>query len=204
MTRDETGYVRFRCRWKPAPPLAGPEVDALLAWRGRLHALGLIGAYPDGIGFGNLSHRIFDTDDFLVSGTRTGHLATLGPEHLTRVTGFALAGNSLDCVGPVQASSESLSHAAVYRADPAARAAIHVHHLGMWERLLPQGPATDPAAAAGTSEMALAILELLRDPGARRRGLFVMGGHVEGLMAFGATLDEAGERILKACREVHP
>ena len=58
MTRDETGYVRFRCEWERAGPPAGPLVAALVAWRNRLRRLGLIGVYPDGVGFGNVSGRL--------------------------------------------------------------------------------------------------------------------------------------------------
>jgi ribulose-5-phosphate 4-epimerase/fuculose-1-phosphate aldolase len=197
VTRDEKGYVRFACDWEPADPPAGPAVEALIRWRDRLHALGLIGVYPDGIGFGNLSARL-DGGSFLVSGTATGRLPTLGPEHFTTVTDYDFAANRLRCRGPVQASSESLSHAAVYRADPAAATVIHVHHLGLWERLYGVLPTTDPKAEAGTPEMAWAIEDLLRDRAARERGLFVMGGHREGVMGFGRTVDEAGGRLLEA------
>jgi L-ribulose-5-phosphate 4-epimerase len=146
MSAGEKGYVRFRCDWRRAPAPAGPEVEALRRWRDRLHGLGLIGVYPDGIGFGNLSH------------------------------------------------------AAVYRSAPVARAAVHVHHRGLWERLRGRVPTTDPAAEAGTPEMALAIERLFRESGLAGEGLLVMGGHPEGLMAFGASADEAGERILAAFR----
>ena len=114
------------------------------------------------------------------------------------MTAFDFATNWLRCRGPVKASSESLSHAAVYVSDPAVQAVIHVHHLGMWEQLRDRIPTTDHAAEAGTPEMAAAIESLLRQPGVKEQGLFVMGGHREGLMAFGSTLDEAGEQIVTA------
>jgi hypothetical protein len=213
---DEKGYIQFRCEWEPAAPPAVPA--DLIAWRDRLHRLGLIGVYPNGIGYGNISIRT-EGSSFLISGTATGHLHTLGPEHFAEVTAFDFATNWLCCRGPVKASSESLSHAAVYASDRAqagmpaspgnsggtgipacARigAVIHVHHLGMWEKVRDRIPTTDHRAEAGTPEMAWAIEALLRQPGVKERGLFVMGGHREGLMAFGATLDEAGERIVAA------
>lgn len=203
MTRDEKGYVQFHCEWEQTRPLPpGPEIGALLRWRDRLREVGLLGAYPDGVGFGNVSHRVADSDSFLVSGTRTGHLATLGPEHVTRVTMFDFDRNLLVCRGPVQASSESLSHAAVYRSEPSTRFVVHVHHLDLWRRLRDHAPTTDPSAEAGTPAMARAIQRLFRDPAVRREGLFVMGGHREGLMSFGATPDQAGERILAAYRRM--
>ncbi len=195
---DEKGYVQFRCDWERADPPAGPVCDELRAWRDRLHRLGLVGVYPNGIGYGNLSARPGPGESFVITGTATGGLASLGPEHLTEVTGCDIAGNAVRCRGPVQASSESLSHAAVYRGDPAVRAVIHVHHLALWQRLYDRIPTTDPHAEAGTPEMAWAIEALFRDGRVRGEKLFVMGGHREGLIAFGGTLDEAGERVLAA------
>ena len=57
-------------------------------------------------------------------------------------------------------------------------------------------PTTDSRAEAGTPAMADAIATLLATgvPG----GLFVMGGHREGLMSFGLTVDEACARLLAA------
>lgn len=203
MTGHEEGYVRFRCEWEPAPPPSGPEVEALRGWRDRLRRLGLVGAYRDGVGFGNLSHRLAD-GSFLVSGTQTGALPSLGPEHFSVVVGCEPARNRLRCRGPAKASSESLSHDAVYRSVPSARAVFHVHHDALWRRLLGRTPTTDPAAEAGTPEMALAIAALLRDGEAGGGGLLVMGGHPEGLISFGATPGEAGERLVEALGSLVP
>lgn len=186
---DEKGYIQYECEWEDAaPPFVPPE---LIAWRDRLHSLGLIGVYPDGIGFGNISVRTGES--FLISGTATGHLPHLGPEHFAEVIGFDIAGNRVRCRGRVKASSEALSHAAVYRNDPATRAVIHVHHLPTWETLRGKVPTTDPAAEAGTPAMADAIAEVMNRG---TDGFFVMGGHREGLIAYGPTLDDAGTRML--------
>jgi L-ribulose-5-phosphate 4-epimerase len=185
---DEKGYIQFRCEWHDAPPPAVPP--ELIAWRDRLRELNLIGVYPDGIGFGNISIR----EPFLISGTATGHLLYVNAEHFAEITAFDIAGNAVSCRGRVKASSESLSHAAVYRSDPAARAVIHVHHLAAWESLRWRVPTTDEVAEAGTPQMADAIAALLP----LEAGFFVMGGHREGLVAYGSTLDEAGCRLLAA------
>jgi ribulose-5-phosphate 4-epimerase/fuculose-1-phosphate aldolase len=202
VTRDEKGYVRFDCAWERAAPPATPLVEGLVRWRDRLYKLGLIGVYPDGIGFGNLSRRLAG-NRFVISGTATGRLAELGPDHFTEVAGYDFAANALSCRGPVQASSESLSHAAVYESVPAAGAVVHVHHLGLWQRLSGVIPTTNPRAEAGTPEMAWAITYLFRGAGVPG-GLFVMGGHREGLIAFGETIDEAGERIVAALTSERP
>ena len=195
MTHDEKGYVQFRCEWTRAAPPAGPPIAELIAWRNRLHQLGLIGVYPDGIGFGNISGRL-PGGGFVISGTATGAVPVAGPEHFTEVLWSDAAANALICRGPVAASSESLSHAAVYEADPVVRVVMHIHHLKMWQELRGVIPTTALSAEAGTPPMADAIRELVRAgvPG----GLFVMGGHREGLVSFGRTADEAGGRLLGA------
>jgi L-ribulose-5-phosphate 4-epimerase len=198
VTGAERGYVQFRYEWEPGTAPAHHAVPDLLRWRDRLHRAGLIGVTPGGIGFGNLSVRGSEAGTFVVTGTGTGHHATLSPEHLTLVTGCDLDANFLTCRGPVVASSESLSHAAVYGADPAACAVVHVHHLALWERLHGRAPTSDSAAEAGTPAMARAIARLLGDPAARAAGLFVMGGHREGLIAFGASVAEAAGNALAA------
>jgi L-ribulose-5-phosphate 4-epimerase len=196
MTRDEKGYIQFHCDWTAAGPPEGPLVLALANWRDRLYRLGLIGVYPDGVGFGNVSGRR-SGGGFVISGTATGGVSSLGPEHFAEVTGYDIAANTLACRGPVRASSESLSHAGVYEADPTAGAVFHVHHLGLWKHFYGRLPTTVPTAEAGTPEMAWAIAKLLADPSVRARGVFVMGGHREGLMAFGPTPDAAGQRIVE-------
>jgi hypothetical protein len=196
---DEKGYVQFLCDWERGNPPAGPVVELLCTWRNRLHQLRLIGVYPDGIGYGNLSCR--HGESFVITGTATGALKTLGPEHLTEVINYHIDRNWLRCRGPVQASSESLSHAAIYRGHPAARAVIHVHHSRLWKHLCETAPVTAPQAEAGTPAMAHAIETLLHDPRLSESGVFAMGGHRDGIMAFGSDIDEAGGKLLEALEQ---
>ena len=186
----------FECRWERSAPLAASQLQPLRNWRGRLHSLGLIGVNQDGVGYGNLSSRKDGSSQFVISGTGTGTLAQLGPAHFTTVTDCDFESNSLSCQGPCRASSESLSHAAVYRSSPATGAVIHVHNSAMWESLYRRIPTTDPRAEAGTPEMARAIEELMKKHDGP--GLFVMGGHQDGLMAQGKDLEEAAGHILSA------
>ena len=46
------------------------------------------------------------------------------------------------CIGPIQASSASLTHAAIYQANPDINAVIHVHDRDLWENLLDRVPTT--------------------------------------------------------------
>jgi L-ribulose-5-phosphate 4-epimerase len=125
-------------------------------------------------------------------------VASLSAEQLTEVTSWDVAGNRLVCSGPVVASSEALTHGAVYTADPSVDAVVHVHHERLWRRLVHRVPTTDGAAEAGTPAMGFAIERLFRDGVVAVAGLVVMGGHPDGLLAFGPTLDVAARHVLDA------
>lgn len=193
----DEGYIKFRADWQKGAAFSAAELADLNQWRNRLYALGLLGAYSDGIGFGNISQRWNDSEQFLISGSATGNFTQLEPEHYTLVTQVELDQNLLHCHGPIIASSESMSHAAVYLGCPWVNAVFHVHHREMWERLLHKVPTTATGVTYGTPEMAYSILQLLHETDLPRQRIFVMEGHPEGIFSFGATLAEAGEVLLK-------
>lgn len=177
------GYVKYRCLHTPGPAPAHPDLDALNELRTRLFDAGLIGALPSGVGFGNLSVRAFG-DAFVVTATGTGGERMLGPEGWCLVTAWDVDANSVSSRGPRQASSEALSHGAVYRGEPSVRCVVHIHSRRLFDELLAvHAPATAPDAAFGTPAMARSLAELVRlHPG---RGVAVMTGHDEGVLAYG-------------------
>ncbi len=198
----QEGYVKFQQAWQQAAPLPEAALSSLMAVRQLLYRQNLIGYAPQlGVGFGNISRRCADGEPglFIISGTQTGEFSQLTTEHFTVVESYDLAANRLRSLGPLRASSESLTHAAIYAADPASQAVLHVHHLGHWRRLYDHYPTTDPTASYGTPEMAKAVQALIHDhPQARAQGVLVMGGHQEGLLAFGTDLDQAYQRLMTA------
>lgn len=193
--RDE-GYVKFDSVLLDAPPPPEWEVEEANRWRDRLYGKGLIGAYDDGIGYGNISTRNRLAGEFLITGTGTGSLPMLFPEHFVRVVDYNIPGNRVVCAGTIHASSESMTHAAVYACDPGIGAVVHVHAADHWRRLLGTIPTTSAAAAYGTPDMAAEILRLYRATDFPSRGVMAMAGHEEGLLSFGADLEEAGARLL--------
>src|SRR5690349_24809982 len=100
----DEGYIKFNCNWIASNDIPLDKVAALNVWRDIMYAKGLIGMYPDGIGFGNISMRC-DAKTFLISGSATGGLATLTKAHYALVTEYNLSTNSLTCAGPLKASS---------------------------------------------------------------------------------------------------
>jgi ribulose-5-phosphate 4-epimerase/fuculose-1-phosphate aldolase len=192
----QEGYIKFNCHWIKAGPVSHDHTSKINIWREKLYALGLIGVYNDGISFGNISMR-FDGNTFIITGSATGELNQLNENHFTLVTRYDLEQNSLECKGPMIASSESLTHAALYESAPELQAVIHVHNLEMWKRLINKVPTTQADAEYGTPEMAGEIKRLFNETGVKDEKILVMGGHEEGIIAFGKDMDEAGETLLK-------
>lgn len=186
----EEGYIKFECIRIPAAPTHEEKCTEINFYRSKLRTLGLIGVYPDGIGYGNISMRI-DKDTFLITGSATGGLKELTPEHFAYVTEYKIAENRLTCHGQINASSESLTHAMIYESSPTTNAVIHVHSLSLWEKLMHNYPTTAPSAAYGTPEMAFELERLIKSGATRDKQLIVMSGHREGLIAFGPDLQTA-------------
>jgi L-ribulose-5-phosphate 4-epimerase len=193
----DEGVVKYRCQWQEADPLASENIADLMDWRDRLHSWGLIGVYENSIGFGNISIRIGNSCQFVISGTQTAHLPNLGPEFYCTVTEFNLEQNFLGCRGPVPASSESLTHAALYLRRDDVHAIIHVHNPQLWQQLLFKIPTTRKEIPYGTPQMALEMFRLFEEENLADRKILAMAGHEDGIICFGSNLDEAG-KVLSA------
>lgn len=186
----DEGVIKYQCFWEKAPAASDWNIEALNKTREWLHIRKLIGINKAGIGYGNISIR-YEANRFLITGSSTGHLQTLGPEHYTLVTSFDHLKNHLFCTGPIQASSESMTHGMLYRADSTINAVIHIHNEAMWRHFSGRIPTSDPSVPYGTPEMALEIERLFKKTDLPYRKAMVMGGHFEGIITFGKSLDEA-------------
>ncbi|OFX88160.1 MAG: hypothetical protein A2W99_10550 [Bacteroidetes bacterium GWF2_33_16] len=188
------GYIKFDLQWEKANFIFPDKLFLEMnLFRKRLFDLGLIGMYSDGIGFGNVSIRIGDTNLFIISGSATGSIPNLSKENYSLVTGFDIDKNTIYCQGNTAASSESMSHAALYKSNQKINAVVHVHHKKLWEKYLNNLPTTPKNAEYGTTEMANEIKKLAN----ASEGVIIMGGHEEGIVSFGTTLEEATNRIIK-------
>ena len=196
------GIIKFNCNWKEEKPLQANELQEINKWRGKLFKVGLIGAYKDGIGFGNISIRA-ENNSFIITGSGTGHMKNINENHFVTVTDYDLEKNCLTCKGPAIASSESLSHAVIYKCSPETNAVIHVHNLKMWKELLGKVPTTNKVIPYGTPEMANEIKRLFKESLVNEVKIIVMGGHEEGIISFGKTLEKAGGIILKKMRQLN-
>ena len=191
----DEGYIKFRLEWTQRAIHYPEALAALNAVRSRCVSRGWIGLYPDGIGFGNISMRV--PEGFLISGTQTGHVANLSTEQVALVTQFDLDRNTCWCTGLIKASSESMTHAALYASQPGIRAVIHIHHRAFWEQNRGVRPTTPSSAAYGTSAMAQAIAHCAQE---QVMPVIIMAGHEEGVLAYGTSL-EAAEQVLVDCMQ---
>ncbi len=195
MTRE--GYLKFNCiRSNEDIFIPLTSFDALSVWRRKMFEKGLIGVYPDGVGYGNISVRATGSG-FYISGTATGNLVELSQIHYALVNTWQTEQNSLSCTGRINASAESLSHAAIYDSAPLIGAVIHIHNKEMWEKYINRIPTTPAAVYYGTPEMAYEIRKIVKDLKSSQDSILVMGGHEDGIIAWGKTLAYAGETILK-------
>jgi L-ribulose-5-phosphate 4-epimerase len=197
LTIDE-GYIKYVSHWTPGPATHKVAARELDTWRKPLYLAGLIGQYKDlGIGYGNISMRRGSGNLFLISGTQTGDLRSTDERHYSLVTDCDIRNNIVRCSGPVQASSEAMTHGAIYALGDAIGAVVHVHSAELWQSNLGKLPTPNPDIAYGPPDMALELDRLYRLAGFKESGVAVLAGHDEGLISFGTTLEEAANRVLR-------
>lgn len=189
----DEGYIKFNSDWEKQAAFQDERLDELIRYRQLLYDLELIGAYPDGIGYGNISLRLEDWKHFYISGSKTGNYAVLGKDHFAKVRDVHMDNNWLSCAGPIIASSESMTHAAVYKASKSIGAVIHIHSRRLWDKYKYKLPTTAETVAYGTPKMAYEVLNLVSQIG--DSGIIVMAGHEEGIIAYGADLETSYEKL---------
>jgi hypothetical protein len=197
---SETGSVKFKCEQVPKPLGRFPRFAELNDCRRKLLDLGLIGVDANGIGFGNLSVRDGVTAQFYITGSGTAETAELTPADCAKVVAYDFEKNWLRCEGSAVASSESLTHAAIYESDPTAGAVIHCHHANLWSALLDKAPTTPKGVEYGTPEMARAVQRLFETTDVKTKKIFVMAAHDGGLVTFGRNLEEGLGTVMRLRR----
>ena len=165
--------------------------------RRRLYAMQLIGAYTNGIGYGNISHRDKETDSFYITGTQTGELADLEIKDYSFVKSVDFQTFKTVASGLSQPSSESITHAAIYALDPDINAVIHIHNERLWNFMLENDYLSTNDTPYGTPEMIEDIQTMYKKLTPLKNNAFVMAGHFEGIVTFGRTLDEAQIALYK-------
>ncbi|MCL2270454.1 MAG: class II aldolase/adducin family protein [Treponema sp.] len=195
MSEISEGYVKYSVEHSTAPAIDIPNWKELNDARTRLYQLGLVGSH-NGIGFGNLSIR-YKGNEFFISGTATGALPVLGPDGYCLIRSFDIEQNRVVSAGPVQPSSESMTHGAVYHSCSGVNCVIHIHSRVIFDGMVRDGfPAAPENAAYGTPEIALAIGKCARETDGDE-GRIVLLGHDEGVIAYGPSVERALMLILE-------
>ncbi len=205
---ETEGVIKFQLDFKRGGALDYAQIERIELWRQRLMRLGLIGQDDkryEGLGFGNISHRVNYSGvshAFVITGTQTGQLQQMDAEHYALVTDCDPQRNRLQAQGAVKPSSEAMTHAVIYRKLPQVEAVIHIHSPELWRHAQQLGLAvTNPAVEYGTPQMATEI-ERLIDAGLPRGHTISMGGHEDGVITWGESLHAAGNEILMLLGEL--
>jgi ribulose-5-phosphate 4-epimerase/fuculose-1-phosphate aldolase len=192
------GFVKFNCHWSQSGPVISDEqYEIINYWREVLFNMDLIGAYENGVGFGNISLRTGSGNQFMITGSATGEIPELEPGHYVKVASFNIEDNAVQCIGPLKASSESLTHAAIYMSDPGTNAVVHVHCIELWNELIHKVPTTNPAMDYGTAGLAKEILRLFKESDVFEKRIIIMAGDRAGILTFGHDMDEAVNVLLQ-------
>ena len=196
----DEGHVKYTALHENSPipqaALASQPLPELNEARTKCFKRDLVGVYPNGIGYGNLSIRVHD-DEFLISGTATGAKPALSSKDYCLVKSFDIARNSIVSCGLIKASSESMTHGAVYHVCRDVNCVIHVHSKKIFDGMLRDNyPFTPKIAAFGTPEIALAIGKCVEKIDSDE-GQIVLAGHDEGIIAYGASVERSLQLILE-------
>lgn len=200
----DDGVIKYdRTNFSPCDGLLTDEYQDLEYWRKKLYQLNLIGEYPEvHIGFGNMS-KVLDYSfitksrfpQFVITGTQTGKYSDLSGTHYTRVLDYDIDNLKIQMMGSVEASSEALTHAAIYASNPNIKAVFHIHSKEIWEKMIEdKSDFTESSIPYGTVEMAKATQECIKN---KDCGVFCMHGHEDGIVIYGTSLETAGELTLK-------
>lgn len=196
---EAEGVIKYRLVFTESAPLVDHNYSALDYWHRVFKQAGVLGQDPQrygGLGFGNISQRVFG-DYFLISGTQTGQKSTLLPEDYALVTGFDIQGNTVEARGAIKPSSEALTHAAIYNLDKSIEFVFHVHCPEIWrarDRLGLIQTAAD--VHYGSPAMASEIAHLFAQGLFDGEKILAMAGHEDGIIGFGETAEEAGQCIV--------
>lgn len=193
----EDGVIKYEQHFIKGIAPTFDEIESLNNARDILFDKTLIGAYQNGIGYGNVSIRTEGMPKFIISASQTGHIPSLSTNEYTYVIDYIIDKNKLWCQGQQKASSESLTHAAFYELDSQINCVLHIHSKSLWDKYLDILPTSHSQIPYGTPQMAAEVLRLWNETSLKSTKILVMGGHEEGIISFGSSVDEALKLLLK-------
>jgi ribulose-5-phosphate 4-epimerase/fuculose-1-phosphate aldolase len=205
--QPQEGVIQYRLDFQLDHDINCLHFAELNSWRSYFYRLGLVGQDGErygGLGYGNVSHRVADQQSqFVISGTQTGHLPLLCREHYVLVEEADVSRNQIVARGPIKPSSEALTHAALYHANPDIQCVLHVHSPLVWQRAgALQMPSTPAHVPYGTPAMAEAVRHQL-EISDNVTGVIAMLGHEDGIIAYSSDVESAGTALMEAVMNAH-
>ena len=200
--KEQEGVIKYQLEHTQTPIKHNFSLCEINAWRTIMFRLGLIGQDTeryDNLGFGNISQRLDpQSSQFVISGSQTGHIEHLSPDHYCLVVEADPRKNRIQSCGLIKPSSESLTHAGIYAQDSCIQAVIHVHSPEIWNNTatlnLPHISADIPY---GSVEMATAVEQLFQSGKLQQISLFTMLGHEDGVVSFGKNIQQAAWELIR-------
>jgi hypothetical protein len=176
------------------------EISKLQEIRQVLRDFDWIGQAPNryqNTGFGNLSGRI--SEGFLISPSQSSHVARLAEDAYTWVKKSDIYQNQVYSVGHALPSSESMTHAMIYRLCPEIDFVLHGHVPSLWQQSL---IATSPEVGYGTIEMANEIKRLFDQGMLKPYQIFKMSGHLDGVLLFGNDIQKLIQTVKQSIHTI--
>lgn len=200
MTEQE-GVIKFQLQYQQRAQLSADDVAELTCWRKIMLQLGMLGQTPeryDNYGFGNISQRFGQGNQFIISGTQTGGISAMTAADYALVTHCEPAQNRIVATGQTKPSSEAMTHGQLYQINSQINFVIHAHCPQIWQQASAlQLAQTDAAVPYGTVAMTQEVARLFHHTAVLQQGIFTMAGHEDGVVAFGSTAAEAAERLIR-------
>lgn len=205
----DEGVIKFRADHAESalsPRRFGALACTLVAWREILARTGLVGQAEGrygGFGYGNVSARTGPPSAprhrraFLITGTQTSGRPCMSLDDFCLVETSDPARNAVTSRGVVMPSSESMTHGALYDLGSHLRFVFHAHSPVIWRRARAlRLPTTDPSVPYGSRRMAAEVARLYRETALPESKVLAMGGHEDGIIAFGRTAEETGTALV--------
>lgn len=195
MLSDE-GYIKFNFKLT-AQEISHDELfRKIIEARQILYQKKLLGAYQDGIGYGNLSLRLPGSNQFIISSSGSGNLEIVDKRHFVLIKDFNIDQNFVNAEGLNNPSSESLTHAACYLANSAISVVIHTHSAQIWNSKKNIWPTTGQSVPYGTPQMAYEVSRVIKNDQSLVEGRLVMAGHTDGVIFYADNLKNCLELAL--------
>lgn len=192
----DDGVIKFNDHLSDGEPPEDIFIQELNTWRTSLYNIGLLGSYENGVGYGNISRR-FKNNSFIISGSATGNKPLLTSHDYVQVSDIDINTNTTMSIGKISPSSESMTHGIIYQTLPETKCIMHIHNRNFWDKFKNVLPTSAEHIAYGTPEMALEVKRLILSVSAHKTQILIMGGHPEGIIAYGNSIEEVGDRLLE-------